>query len=231
MLRTLTAIGLLCPLPLPAWAGEPVSKPPSAQSLFDVASSRAREEGKPVFLICGADGCQPCRRFDAYHGDAEVRRVLDRHLVLVKVDTTKNPGAREVMKRLGEPHGVPAWGLLDPSGNKVDGTPSRWGYAFFPSDPESRAKYLSALRTACPNLSDAEATLLERKLKESPGSVESRAARKVENAADAKLTFAKELLRSGKRASAATRLEQIVKDCGGTRAAAEAAQLLKSLPP
>jgi hypothetical protein len=55
-------------------------------------------------------------------------------------------------------------------------------------------------------------------------------ARKAEQAADAKLTLAKSLLRDGKADKARVRLEEIVKDYPESKAAEEARTLLKGLP-
>src|SRR5207249_11720687 len=98
MSRTLTAIGLLATVLVPARAVDPPDRPPPAQTQLDVAFSMARADRKPVFVIFGWAGCGPCQAFDAYHADAEVRQVLDRHLVLAKVDSARAAGAEAVMK-------------------------------------------------------------------------------------------------------------------------------------
>jgi hypothetical protein len=195
--------------------------------LLDDGLARAKKEGKRVLLEFGSDLCAPCRRFDEYYKDPDVSRVIGLHLVRVKVNGSRNSGVTELMQKFGDPEGIPAWWVLDADGKAVDGASD----VGFPMRYDERAGYLKALRGGCPKLGVADAEVLERKLREHPLSDESRAARNVERAADAKLTFAKELLRDGKRDKAKTRLETIVKDCRGTKAADEAARMLNDLRP
>ena len=51
--------------------------------------------------------------FEAYHADPAVSRILGKYLVIVDVDIAKNPGGREMYKKLGTQRGVPAWTVLD----------------------------------------------------------------------------------------------------------------------
>src|SRR5207244_3037286 len=149
-------------------AGEPAEKEPSAQALFDIGLSRAGADGKRVLLEFGWDGCRPCRVFDGYYKDPEVSRVLDKYLVRVKIDISKNRGATELKHRFGSPRGVPVWWLLDADGRVVSGAGDPGGNVGFPTAASDRAAYIKALRSACPTMSDEEADLLERKLRENP---------------------------------------------------------------
>jgi hypothetical protein len=66
-----------------------------------------------------------------------------------------------------------------------------------------------------------------KKIEPKPPETEAEAAARKEAAAAAKLTFAKQFLLEGDIVKARARLESIVKDYPGTKAAAEAAELLK----
>ena len=231
MFRTLVIAGLLLTLLAPLTAGEPKEKWPSAQAQLDVGLSQAKAEGKRVYLEFGWDGCRPCRVFDGYYKDPEVSRVLSKYLVRVKIDVSKNSGSTELKHRFGSPRGVPAWWLLDADGQVVSGAGDPGGNVGFPTAANDRVAYIEVLRSACPKMTDEEAALLERKLREAPWSVESEAAQQIEDAAGTKLLFAKALLQDGKRDSATKWLERVVRECKGTKAAGEAARLLADLRP
>jgi hypothetical protein len=232
MFRTLVIAGLLLTLLGPLTAGEPKEKWPSAQAQLDVGLSLAKTEGKRVYLELGSPTCDCCRAFDLYMNDPEVVRVLSKHLVLVRVRGDKSDGAGELHKRLGPPYyGIPVWWVLDANGEKVPRVGDPFGNVGIPVNATHRANYVKALRVACPKMTDEEAALLERKLREAPWSVESEAAQQIEDAAGTKLLFAKALLQDGKRDSATKWLERVVKESQGTKAAGEAARLLADLRP
>jgi FimV-like protein len=231
MFRTLLATSLIASLAVPVRAGEPKEKWPSAQTLLDIGLSQARAEGKGVHLEFGAPWCGCSRMLDRTMNDPEVVRVLSRHLVLVRVRCDKSAGYEELIKRLGSGTISPIW-FLDADGVKVPGTDNPFSpNVGFPASPKSRAAYTKALRLACPKMTDDEAALVARKFRENPWSVESVAARGVEDAAGRKLMFAKALLQDGKRDKAREWLERVVRDDPGTTAAQAAARLLKELTP
>jgi len=118
-------------------AAEPAPKPTAHQLLVD-AFAKAKREGKSVFIIFGNHGCTPCRLFDAYHAAPEVQYVLSKHVVYLKVDTEKTPGAEELIKRLGGSMGMPAWWILPADGTTIPGAGRAKGSAGFPAGPSER---------------------------------------------------------------------------------------------
>jgi thioredoxin-related protein len=65
---------------------------PPAETLMADALAQAKKDGKVVFLQFGSPTCGWCKYLDKYHADPDVRRIVGRHLVLVKVDIVTNPG-------------------------------------------------------------------------------------------------------------------------------------------
>src|SRR5262249_32633507 len=134
--------------------------------LLDGGLSQAGKEGKRVFLIFGSPTCGWCKRFEAYHADPEVSRVVGKYLVIVKVDVVKNPGGQALYDKYGKPRGVPAFTILDSSAKALADSGDADKNIGFPFKPEEVEHYLKALRESCPGLTSDEVTLLTKKLKE-----------------------------------------------------------------
>jgi thioredoxin-related protein len=147
-----------------AFAEEP--NPSSANQLRTVGLEQAKKEGKQVFLIFGSQGCGWCKVLDKYHSDPEVARALDKHLVLVKVSTDENAGGEEMYNEYGKARGVPAFVILDAGGKVLADSGDAGKNIGFPYEPHEIEHYFTALKTACPKLSESDVELLRAKLKE-----------------------------------------------------------------
>jgi hypothetical protein len=145
---------------------EPAGEGPAAADLLNAGLSRAKKDGTRVFLLFGATGCEWCKVFDTFHDDPAVKAVLGRHVLLVKVDTARNPGGEAMYNLYGSHRGVPAWSILDAEekllADSGDGT-ENVGFPFKPNEVEH---YVKALRKACPRLTNAEVDVLRKKLVE-----------------------------------------------------------------
>jgi thiol:disulfide interchange protein len=148
-------------------AGEKkIEKGPPADSLLADALAQAKKEHKIVFLQFGSPTCGWCKYLDKYHADAEVRRVLGQHLVIVKVDVVTNPGGDTMYEKYGDQRGVPAFTFLDPDAKVLADSGDKGKNTGFPYEPKEIEDYFKAFKTACPKLSDSEVGLLTKKLKE-----------------------------------------------------------------
>lgn len=166
MARILMALGVIAVAGLVLSADEPKQKGPSADELLSKGMEQARKDGKRVFLIFGAPGCGWCKLFDKYHADAEVMKVLGKHIVLVKVDLAENAGGETLYKKYGSDRGVPAWTILDVESKVLADSGDGKDNVGFPAEPDEITRYFAALRKSCPNLADSEVTVLTQKLKE-----------------------------------------------------------------
>ena len=167
MKRTIAVLGSLVAVFLSvAFAEEPKANQPTAKQLRTAGLEQANKEGKQVFLIFGSQGCGWCKVFDKYHSDPEVARVLDRHLVLVKVSTDENPGGEEMYNEYGKARGVPAFVILDAGGKRLADSGDDDNNIGFPYQPHEIEHYFAALKTGCPKLSESDVELLKETLKE-----------------------------------------------------------------
>jgi thioredoxin-related protein len=165
MKRTIAILGpLVAVFVSVAFAEEP--NQPSANQLRTEGLERAKTEGKQVFLIFGSQSCGWCKVFDKYHSDPDVARVLDKHLVLVKVSTDENAGGEEMYNEYGKARGVPAFVILDAGGKVLADSGDGDKNIGFPYQPHEIEHYFTALKTACPMLSESDVELLREKLKE-----------------------------------------------------------------
>ncbi|HJZ59334.1 MAG TPA: thioredoxin family protein [Gemmataceae bacterium] len=167
MLRAVPVLAVLL-LALPARADDPEKEkkgPPAADLLAD-GLAKAKKEDKKVFLIFGSPSCGWCKFFDKYHADAEVEKVVGKYFVLVKVDVVTNPGGEEMYHQYGSDRGVPAWTVLDAAGKTVVDSGDGEDNVGFPYEPNEVEHYIKAVRKGAPKMSDAEAELLTKKLKD-----------------------------------------------------------------
>jgi uncharacterized protein DUF255 len=136
----------------------------SAEVLQKAALSRAKKEGKQLFLLFTTPGASWCERFEAYHADPEVQRVLGKYFVLLRIDRIETPGGEHMYVGYGGTGSFPAFSILASDGmllaNSGDGDQN----VGFPTTPDEVARYFAALKAACPKLSDDEVELLRAKL-------------------------------------------------------------------
>jgi len=139
---------------------------PSAFELLAGGLEKAEKEKKSVFLVFGSPTCGWCKYFDKYHADAEVEKVIGKYFVLVKVDIATDRFGRMVYKLFGRDRGVPAWTIvasdlkwLGDSGDEEDNVG-------FPYEDKEVEHYVKSVRAAAPKMTDAEAQLLVKKLRD-----------------------------------------------------------------
>jgi hypothetical protein len=157
---------VLCAVSFVMADDENVKKGPAASELLSAGLTKAKEANKQVFLIFGSPGCGWCVKFQQYHDDPGVARVINKHLVIVKVDIVKNPGGEDLYKKYGSgDRGVPAFTVLDIDRNVLGDSGDGKDNIGFPYEPKEVEHYFKVLRKSCPKLSDEDVALLQGKLK------------------------------------------------------------------
>ena len=78
-----------------------VVEPKDAQVVLRDALARASSDDKKVFLTFGAPWCGWCHRLEDFLARPEISSILDRDFVVLKIDTDRMTGGKEVMKKFG----------------------------------------------------------------------------------------------------------------------------------
>jgi uncharacterized protein YyaL (SSP411 family) len=138
---------------------------PPAEALLADGLARAKKDGKVVFLQFGSPTCGWCKYLDKYHADPDVRRIVGRRLVIVKVDIVTNPGGDTMYEKYGAQRGVPAFTFLDPDAKVLADSGDKGENAGFPYEPKEIEHYFKAFKTACPALTESDIEVLTAKLK------------------------------------------------------------------
>jgi hypothetical protein len=138
----------------------------SAEWLRDQALVKAKQDGKQLFVLFTSPDNEWSDRFDKFHADPDVRRALDRHLILLRIDKIDTPGGDYLYHVHGGRDTWPAFAILDPRGMALADSGSGADNIGFPVKPHEVEAYFEALNTACPKLTEDEAEILRDKLAE-----------------------------------------------------------------
>jgi hypothetical protein len=124
--------------------------PDAAEILLTAACKEAAAESKVVFMKSGYPECGYCRKFDQFHSDPEVRRMLDPHLVIISIDTRYMPDGKAVFEKYAKP-GAPSWVILTPAKKIIIDSYAAQGNVGFPVKPHEVEHYLRAVDIVCPD--------------------------------------------------------------------------------
>jgi thiol-disulfide isomerase/thioredoxin len=142
--------------------------PLQADAVLAAGRERARAEGRLVFLHFGAPWCGWCHRLEDWMDKPEVRAILDKQFVDVKIDEDRMVGGKELegKTRANAKGGIPWFAFLDPkTGEQVATSDGPKGNVGFPAQPEEIAHFVAMLKKAAPKLSPKEIEALEASLK------------------------------------------------------------------
>ncbi|HJL18389.1 MAG TPA: thioredoxin family protein [Sandaracinaceae bacterium LLY-WYZ-13_1] len=108
----------------PPEIARPYDEDADARAQIDAAIASAREDGKRVLLMFGANWCPWCRRLDwVLSNEPRVSAALAQgyHLVHVDVGARDSDTNRDVAARYGDPlsHGLPCLVVLDAGGDVI----------------------------------------------------------------------------------------------------------------
>src|SRR6266850_5475817 len=167
MTRSMAALGLVIATCL-SCSGPANRSPkiPMAEQLRADAEARATKEAKQVFLLFTAPAVSWCELFDQYHADPDVSRIIDKHLIVTRIDIKETPGGEQMYLEFGGINTLPAFSILDAHGMLLANSGYGDQNIGFPAQPQEVESYFTALKTACPKLSDEDIEVLREKLKE-----------------------------------------------------------------
>jgi thioredoxin-related protein len=157
---------------LATWA---VVGPALAGDVLSQAEAQAAAEHKDIFLIFGASWCGWCKKLDNFNQTPEVSAILERNFVITHLTVEEhgdkavldNPGAQELMSKLGGAGGLPFFAFLDSEGklivssNRPANGKSGDTNIGFPGDPGEVAWFRAMLNKAVSSLTPEEARLIE----------------------------------------------------------------------
>jgi len=145
-----------------------VDRRPAAKYLAG-ALSRARSEGRSLFLHFGADWCGNCRQLERWMADPDVAPLLRQNFVTLKIDTDETRGGRKLLDRTrtGEPGGIPWFAFFGEDGTLLidSNRPSDGKNVGYPKQGENAAHFRAMLKQAGPALTGEELDLLIEALK------------------------------------------------------------------
>lgn len=145
-----------------------------ARTLLRSAAAQASSGNKKVLLVFHASWCGPCFLLHRFLEDPQVKPVIDAHFVVQDLDIWENephkdwenPGGESLYKQYGGirpsggKQGVPFFAVLTPAGASLGDARLNGDNIGYPSDPASAAFFLKTLKTAAPDMADAEVAAL-----------------------------------------------------------------------
>jgi thiol-disulfide isomerase/thioredoxin len=130
----------------------------AAEDVLKDGLSRAKTEGKVVFLHFGAPWCGWCHRLEDWMEKPRIAAVLGKAFVDVKIDVDRDRGGKGVLAKFGarEDEGIPWFAFVGADGKPLATSTGPEGNTGFPSQPGEIEHFASMLRAAGTKLSGAE---------------------------------------------------------------------------
>jgi thiol-disulfide isomerase/thioredoxin len=168
MLRMLAAVACLTfGLVVSSRAGDK-AKAETAEELLASSLKKAKEDSKVVFLSFGTPGCVWCKHLEKFHSREAVKKILEKHLVFVKVDLAETTGGAELYAKYSpDDAGVPVWVILSSDGKVLaDSFDENKMNVGFPYEENEVKHYKKMMTEAIPKLTDKEIDTLIEELKD-----------------------------------------------------------------
>jgi thioredoxin-related protein len=144
-----------------------------AKAVLEEALSRASADDKRVFLTFGAVWCGWCHRLSEWLARPEVAAILDRDLLVVKIDIDRMTAGKEVMKQYrGQDSGGIPWSVvLDSKGKALATAQLPAGILGYPLDPKDFDELLGVLKAHCRHIDGSQLGRLRHSLEDAAAQI------------------------------------------------------------
>lgn len=149
------------------------ASPIAAQAALDKAIAAAKRDQKAVLVYFGAPWCAWCHKLDDWLARPAVSGLLVQDLVIVKIDTERQPGGQLLLNRLSEKSsdGLPYSIVLDSAGQPLaKGVTADGKNIGFPVDTAEVGGFAAMLRKAAKNLKPEQVDAIIADLRQAGGS-------------------------------------------------------------
>jgi hypothetical protein len=136
---------------------------PQAHKIVSDALDQAQIVERPVFLLFTENDFWS-HQLEDYHADEDVARLLDKYFIVVMLPIDAMVGAQQMYHERGNDRGVPAYTIVDSHGALLADSGDAGQNIGFPNTDDEVHRYLEMLKTACPEMTDEEQALLQKKL-------------------------------------------------------------------
>jgi hypothetical protein len=159
-----------------AFLTEHQAPPLRAEEVLARGLEQAKRDGTSVFLHFGAPWCGWCHRLEDWMAQDDVRTILARDYLDVKIDTDRMTGAQEVFQRLGGGSGgIPWYAILAPDGTvRATSTLFGGGNIGFPYEPHEIGAFIEMLGRTRTRLTDGDLVRLSQSLRTAREEIERR---------------------------------------------------------
>lgn len=141
-----------------------------ARAVLDAGLAEAKKGAKHVFLHFGAPWCGWCHRLEDWMARADIRALLAKDFVDVKIDIDRTTGGKDLLAKFtgGKQPGIPWFVFLDADGKPLIDSNRETGDAGtnvgFPAEKPEIEHFEKMLRKTARNLADADIRALVQSL-------------------------------------------------------------------
>ncbi len=141
------------------WKPDPLN----ASEVLKSAQLQATKENKYLFVHFGAPTCGWCRRLEAFLEREDVRTLMSRDYIDLKIDLARMVKGPEVQKRISPQHsgGIPWFAILDQEGKTLITSDGPRGNIGYPVSPEEISYFLTMIRKTARTLTPGQIASIE----------------------------------------------------------------------